>query len=162
MENFEHYHRLIEDSIARIGLDPANAKGQHTGQWLITKGTAKIALDLFVFQQEGPLFFSVMSPIMKLPKSNLEKLLLELLQLNHSMAGLAFTIHGDLIFVRALREAAGMDAQEAMNLILRVGNSADFYDEELQKKFPHQQPIGFRTSSNSGEQQTVAKEEEEK
>lgn len=149
MENIDHYIRVIDDSIARIGLDPASSKGQRPGQWNLRKGTAQIGLDLFQFEEKGPVFFSATAPIMKVPKSNLRKLLVELLKLNHAMVGLAFTIFGDIIYLRATREVAGMDAQEAMNLILRVGNGADFYDEKLQEKFPHKQPIGFQRSTNN-------------
>ncbi|RMG31009.1 MAG: hypothetical protein D6730_01820 [Bacteroidetes bacterium] len=151
MESLEHYIHIVEDSIGRIGIDPAPSRGKQPGQWNLRKGSAQIALDLFRFKEDGPLFFSVMSPIMKVPKSNMERLATELLKINHSMAGTAFTLFRDLIFVRAIREAAGMDAVEAMNLILRVGNNADYFDEKLQQEFPHQQPIGFRTGNSQPE-----------
>ncbi len=152
MENFEYYRRLIDESIAKIGLDPETTRGPKPGQWSLRRGTAQIVLDLFQFKKDGPLFFSAMAPIMKTPKSNLEKLITELLKMNHGMAGVAFSIYGEFIFIRGIREVAGMDVQEAVNLITRVGNSADYYDEKLQKMFPHHAPIGFKTGGSDKSQ----------
>lgn len=143
MQDLTPYYTIVEQAIQKIGIDPATCRGQNPGSWNMVKGSARIMLDLWFIQQEKRAYFSVVSPVMKMTRSNVESLTSELLKLNHMMFGAAFTLYNDIIYIRTIREVDGMDANEAASMIMRVGNYTDHYDDILREKFPYMEKIGF-------------------
>lgn len=161
MTNPAHYIRIIEEAIASLGLDPATLRRQQPGQWTLQQGSAQVYIDIFQLQEKGPIYIGILSPIMDLPKSNTEGFLKELLQLNNGILGAAFSLHGQTVTIRTARVIDGLDNQEALQLISLIANAADFYDDQLQSKYPHQEPIGFKTSYSAPPPPEVPQEPQE-
>jgi hypothetical protein len=78
-----------------------------------------------------------MSPIFPVPTDEKIKnaLFANLLELNDTLYGVAFTVFQENIYVKVIREADGMDKAESLSLLLRVGNYADMYRLELSEKY---------------------------
>ena len=152
MQDVNHFLTIVEEAIGKLGIDPKITRTQQKGQWVVQKGTATIAIDIFTTRQvNGPLFFGVMSPIMKVPESDKIPFFQEILSLNHQMINAAFSVQQDHLFIRATRRIDGMDQQEAFDMITMVGQTADDYDERLQAKYPHRRPIGFVQGQGASE-----------
>lgn len=145
MSDLTTYYQMIEDCITQLGVDPVTARGEEAGQWSLVKGSAKVWLDLWHIEREGRAYFQALSPVMKLteviPDKRLE-LFEELLKINHSLYGVAFTCYNDFLWIKVIREAAGMDKAEALAMISRVGTYSDEYDDYLREKYlPPQPPV---------------------
>ena len=74
---------------------------------------------------------------MKIPTDMKRKNLLfeELLIINDKLFGVAFTIYQGWVYLKVIREVDGMDQNEAMAMLHRIGNYADQYDDELIAKY---------------------------
>jgi hypothetical protein len=138
MEDLKVYYQMVEDCISRLGVDPVSARGTEEGQWSLVKGSAKVWLDLWHIEKESRAYFQVLSPVLKMtdvPDLRRAELLEELLKINHSLYGVAFTIHNDFLWIKVIREADGMDSNEAMAMMTRVGTYSDEYDDYLRDKY---------------------------
>jgi hypothetical protein len=136
MNNLNYYYNIIENAIAKIGLDPQVARQKRAGQWTITKGKIPVWIDVFHIEKEGRVYFQVASPVMKMPGTDNGALAQELLELNNQLFGVAFSTNKGNVFIRTIREAEGLDINEAYSMIMRVGNYADQYDDILKQKYP--------------------------
>jgi hypothetical protein len=78
-----------------------------------------------------------MAPIFQIPADEAVKTRLfgELLEINDTLYGVAFTMYKDWIYIKVIREADGMDKGEALAMLLRVGNYADQHRQELSTKY---------------------------
>ena len=136
MDNLKFYYNIVENAIARIGLDPQVAR-KGPGKWTITKGQIPVWVNVFFSAQAKRIYFQVAAPVMKMPPQNQGELALELLQLNNQLYGVAFCTNNGNIFIKTIREAEGLDNNEANAMIMRVGNYADQYDDLLKRKYPN-------------------------
>lgn len=155
-EAIQHYIRIIEEAISQLGIDPAAARQQKPVQWNLTKGSARIALDIFQPDPKAPVYFGVRSPIMQVPQGSAEDFYSQLLRMNHQMVGAAFSVFQNIVFLGEARIIDGLDSREAFAIITTVANAADYYDDLLQKEFPHKRPIGFRPNGLSEDGQAQA------
>ncbi len=132
----QQYINIIEDAIKLIGIDPTTCRGEKPGQWNLVKGSANVWLDLWHVEQEKRVYFQAKAPVISLQGvNNVGALCQEMLEINHSLYGCAFTIYKDFAYVKVIREADGLDANEANAMILRVGSYADQYDDYLKGKY---------------------------
>jgi acyl CoA:acetate/3-ketoacid CoA transferase alpha subunit len=138
---------MIEKVISDLGLVAAECRSNSAGYWEVVKGSAKIWIGIYQAQSDQKYYFEVLSGVMQVPQNNAGNLALDLLALTHGLVGVAFTIYQGHIYLRGSRELEGLDEKEALNILTRVGSIADNYDEELQKKYPHQRSIGYIPSS---------------
>ncbi len=135
MEDLSNYYGVVEECIGRLGVEPAQCRGEKDGQWNLKKGEISVWIDLWHIELEGRAYFQVMTPILQVPEKNKEALYEELLSLNDSLFGVAFTIYKNWVYLKVIREAMGMDANEAFAMLTRVGNYADDYTNKLQEKY---------------------------
>lgn len=136
MENLDEYYRIIEESIRRLGIDPATCRGEQQGQWNLSQGSASVWIDLWHIERQGRAYYQVMSPVMQLPETgNRQALFEELLQLNDKLFGVAFSLYKNLVWMKTIREARGMDVEEALNILTRIATYADMYDDYLIDKY---------------------------
>lgn len=140
MENLDFYYRMIDTAIAKLGVDPEACRGERKGQWTLTKGSAKVWLDLWHIEKEGRAYFQAMCPVLPVPTKNLEAFYRELLEINDKLFGVAFTIYKEWAWIKTIREVAGMDENEAFAMITRVGNYGDQYDDVLKQKYSDNPP----------------------
>ena len=148
MNNLNYYYHTVEDAIAKLGLDPMVTRKQE-GQWNLTKGTTPVWIDVFYNRSENRIYFQVAAPVMKMPEMNPGKVALELLELNNQLYGVAFVSNRGNIFIKTIREAEGLDVNEAHAMILRVGNYANSFGKELKAKYPNWVPANFSENNIS-------------
>lgn len=131
------FYDVVEEGIADLGVNPAECRGENPGQWNLKKGDTTVWVDLFYVEKEERPYYQVMSPIFNIPADEVIKnqLFAELLEINDFLYGVAFTVYKDGIFIKIIREADGMDKSESLAMLLRVGNYADQYRQELSPKY---------------------------
>lgn len=145
MEQLHFYYQVVEKAIAKIGIDPGACR-KKPGQWTLTKGKIPIWVDVFYLEKEKNTYFQVAAPVMKIPKDNAGRLAMDLLELNNRLFGVAFTANKGHIYLKTLRETEGLDVSEAHAMIMRIGNYADQYDDELKKRYPEWHTANFDSS----------------
>ena len=138
MIDFQPYYRMVEECIRRLGVNPDNCRGDRTGQYNLSKGSASVWIDFF--ENDGRGYYQVVSPVMAIPDSNRDALYHDLLQINDALYGVAFSVYGDWVWLKAIREVDNMDADEAMAILLRIGNYADHYDDYLRQRYEFADP----------------------
>lgn len=129
------YYKVVEDAIQQLGIDPALCRGEKGGQWNLKKNDVNVWIDLWYIEREQRPYYQVMAPILQLPADNREKLYEELLQINDSLYGVAFTLYKDWVYLKVIREVEGMDDKEAFAMLTRIGNYADVYKQDLHDKY---------------------------
>lgn len=133
MVDFAPYYQMIEDCIRQLGVQPENCRGERPGQYNLNKGSASVWIDFFESESRG--YYQVVSPVMPVPDRNAETLYKDLLQINDSLYGVAFSLYNNWVWLKVIREVDGMDSAEALAMLLRVGNYADHYDDYLRQRY---------------------------
>ncbi len=135
--DLQPYYNTVEASIAALGVDPADCRGENPGQWNLRKGETTVWVDLWYIEREERPYFQVMAPIFQIPTDvdTKNRLFEELLSINDTLYGVAFTTYKEWIYIKVIREADGMDEGEAQAMLLRVGNYADQNRQELSAKY---------------------------
>ena len=133
--NLQTYFDMVDNIIRALGVDPAACKSETPGQWNLKKGSAPVWIDIWQVQNEERGYFQVMSPVCQVPVNNQHLFTKELLETNHTLYGVAFTIFKDWAYIKMIREVDGLDQAEAAAMINRVGNYADDYDDKLKAKY---------------------------
>lgn len=136
----QFYFNLFEEVLIEYKIDPATARGQQPGQWNLKLGSASVWVDVFQSKDaQGNLtnygYFQVMAPVCEVPVNNQHLFTKELLEINHSLYGVAFTIFQDKAYIKAIRELQGLDKSEIKTTLDRVGIYADDYDDKLKAKY---------------------------
>jgi hypothetical protein len=131
------FYDIIEKSITELGVNPVDCRGENPGQWNLKKGDTTVWVDLWYIEKEDRPYFQTMAPIFAVPSDpeTKNKVLEELLTINDSLFGVAFSIFNDFIYLKVVREASGMDNNEAIAMILRIGNYAELHRKELSEKY---------------------------
>jgi len=136
MQPLQTYYDMIDNIIRGFGVDPAACKNAETpGQWNLKKGSAPVWIDVWKLQDQEYGYFQVMAPICQIPVNNQHIFTKDLLEINHSLYGVSFTIFKDWAYLKMIRELDGLDQSEATAMINRIGNYADEYDDKLKQKY---------------------------
>lgn len=136
----EHYYTMFEQVLAEYKVDPASARGQQPGQWNLTLGSASVWVDIFQSKDEqGNLaqygYLQILAPVCDVPTNNQHLFTKELLEINHSLYGVAFTIFKDKAYIKSIRELQGLDISEVKSTLDRVGIYANDWDDKLKAKY---------------------------
>ena len=141
MENpISHYYTMVEQVLTDYKIDPAVARGQQPGQWNLKLGSASVWVDVFQTKDaQGNLMqsghFQVIAPVCEVPVNNQHFFTKELLEINHSLYGVAFTVFKEWAYIKSIRELQGLDKTEVMSTFDRVGIDADEWDDKLRTKY---------------------------
>ena len=135
MEKIEHYYQMMDTIIASFGVDPSACKSETPGQWNLKKGSAPVWVDIWKVQDQEYGYMQIMAPICNVPVDNQHLFTKELLEINHQLYGVAFTIFKDWAYLKIIRELDGLDQSEAEAMFNRIGNYADQYDDILKGKY---------------------------
>ncbi len=135
--DLQPFYDVVEKGISELGVDPVECRGENPGQWNLKKTDTTVWVDLFYIEKEDRPYYQVMSPIFQIPTDDNTKnnLFHELLEINDTFYGVAFTVYQDWIYIKVIREANGMDSAESLAMLLRVGTYADQYRHELAEKY---------------------------
>jgi hypothetical protein len=136
----QHYYNQVEEVLIEYKIDPAAARGQQPGQWNLKLGSASVWVDVFQAKDaQGNLvqngYLQVMAPVCELPINNQHLFTKELLEINHQLYGVAFTVFKDKAYIKAIRELQGLDKSEIRATFDRVGIYADDWDDKLRTKY---------------------------
>jgi hypothetical protein len=136
----QHYYNLVEDVLAEYKIDPATCRGQQPGQWNLKRGTASIWVDVFQSKDaQGNSvsygYLQVIAPVCEVPVNNQHLFTKELLEINHTLYGVSFTIYMDKAYIKSIRELEGLDKSEVRTAFDRVGIYADEWDDKLKSKY---------------------------
>lgn len=136
----QHYYAMVEEILVEYKIDVAAARGDQPGQWNLKLGSASVWVDVFQSKDaQGNLlqygYLQVMAPICDVPVDNQQAFTRELLEINHSLYGVSFTIFKDKAYIKAIRELQGLDKSEIKSTFDRVGVYADDYDDKLKAKY---------------------------
>jgi hypothetical protein len=135
-----HYYNLLEEVLKEYKIDPAAARGDAPGQWNLVLGSASVWVDIFQSKDaQGNLtqygYFQVMAPVCDVPVNNQHLFTKELLEVNHSLYGVSFTIFKEKAYIKSIRELQGLDKSEIKSTFDRVGIYADEWDDKLKTKY---------------------------
>jgi len=136
----QHYYDLVESVLTDFKIELAAARGDQPGQWNLRLGSASVWVDVFQskdangnLQQYG--YLQVLAPICDVPVENQAIFTKELLEVNHQLYGVAFTVYRDKAYIKAIRELQGLDKSEIRSTFDRVGKYADEWDDKLKAKY---------------------------
>lgn len=137
--NLRTCEQMVESVLAARGLDASRHRIESQGgpAWGVTAGSAEV----FIFLTAGSTgdnFIQVVAPVMKPPQEQLNapRLLRRLLELNATeLTGAAFALRGDEVVITADRSTVGLDPIEVEEMIRRVSDYADHYDDALTLEF---------------------------
>ena len=139
MVTFENTIALIESTIKSFGVDPNTCKGEQAGQYDLKRGSASVWLDVWTIDGQNDTknyYVQVIAPILDLSTvQNQLGLFQELLELNHQLYGVGFSVYKTWVYLRVIREADGLDSNELSAMLNRVGTYADDYDDQLKQKY---------------------------
>lgn len=136
--NFRSSVKMVEAVIATLGVQPdthrINSPDGHPA-WGFRRGSA--AVYVFVRRGKDANDLQVVSPVVKLPPADtLLAFYRRLLELNaNSLFGVGFGVRGDDVVVSASRSTTDLDVSEVAEMIRRVGEYADRFDDELAAAF---------------------------
>ncbi|MCK5537457.1 MAG: YbjN domain-containing protein [Bacteroidales bacterium] len=134
--NIDEYYQKVENVIKKLGVDPATTRNENKpGQWNLKKGSATVWVDVIRVKDKEYGYFQCMAPICRIPNDRKEEFYREALEINHKLYGVAFTIYKDDLFIKSIRELAGIDESEILFTFNRIGNYADEYDDFFQNKY---------------------------
>jgi len=136
----QHYYNLVEETLSDYNIHPPTARGQQPGQWNLKLGSASVWVDVFQSKdangnliQNG--YFQVLAPVCDVPVNNQHLFTKELLEINHSLYGVSFTIFKEKAYIKSIRELQGLDKSEIRATFDRVGIYADDWDDKLRQKY---------------------------
>jgi hypothetical protein len=135
--SLQPYFQMVENCISALGVDPASCRGEQEGQWNLRRGSASVWVDVWNIEMEGGPrgYFQCMAPVVEIPADNQAAFFKELLEINHTLYGVAFTIQSNWAYIKMIREVEGLEEAEISAMLSRVGFYADDYDDKLQAKY---------------------------
>jgi hypothetical protein len=137
--NLKACEQMVDAVLVARGLDANRHRIESQGgpAWGMTSGSAEIFIFLTA-GESGDNFIQVVAPVMTPPQEQLAqpRLLRRLLELNASeLTGAAFGLRGDEVVITTDRSTVGLDPIEVEEMIRRVSEYADHYDDELTLEF---------------------------
>lgn len=136
----QHYYNLVEDVLKDYNIDPSTCRGPQPGQWNLKRGSANVWVDVFQSKDaQGNLtnygYLQVLAPVCEVPVNNQHLFTKELLEANHLLYGVSFTIYMEKAYIKTIRELEGLDKSEVRTAFDRVGIYADEWDDKLRAKY---------------------------
>jgi hypothetical protein len=136
MANIQDYYKIVEDSISELGVDPNSCRDDNElGAWALMRGDQEVWIDCWYVEDEDQVYFQVLAPIFETPDDLPVEFYRELLELNYTLFGVSFGIFKNMLALKVIREATGMDKNEAVAIISRIGNYASEYSPSLSVKY---------------------------
>lgn len=127
--------KIVREVLGKIGINetPQPIDGGKGFGWVIQRGSAVVYVMINQIDSKG--FFKVISPILYLPSENLLPLYRSILEINMDLISAALGVQEDKVCVMSERSIAGLDAEEADEIIKRVSYYADQLDNKLAAEF---------------------------
>jgi hypothetical protein len=152
-QEFEHAKQLVEDTLRKLGLDPAALHvpgpaasaggGNSQAAWTLKRGSATVLVTVTHRADEKASYLRVAAPVVVLPADagRHQALFKRLLELNAAgLANAAFALAGDKVIVVCERPTPGLGAEEVEQSIRHLAAVADTFDDRLEKEFGATRP----------------------
>ena len=133
-EDLNSYASLIDKVVTWLGMDVAESK-KDKYKWAFYRGSAFVKIEIFHSKSNSENYIHICSPVLKIPKTNVEKFYKRLLEINNKVFQASFSIKEGYAYLRIIRECKGLDSREVGNMIQRVSYYADEYDDLLKLEF---------------------------
>ena len=139
--DFENAKKLVEETIKKLGLDPATTRASTTdaqAAWTLKRGSASVLVTVTRHDEGDETFLRVASPVVNLPASKEQHpaLFRRLLEINAGgLANAAFGLVGDRVVAVSERPAEGLGAEEVEQMVRHLAAVADTFDDRLEKEF---------------------------
>jgi hypothetical protein len=139
--DFENAKKLVEETIKKLGLDPAACHAPSTdaqAAWTLKRGSASVLVTVTHHQDEDETYLRVASPVVTLPadKGKHGALFRHLLELNAGgLANAAFGLVGERVVAVSERPAEGLGPAEVEQTVKHLAAVADTFDDRLEKEF---------------------------
>jgi hypothetical protein len=130
--NFKACVEMVEAVLTDLGADPEKSRiPSDTGPaWAVMRGSAEVFV--FLSSDEGDNYIQVVAPVMRPVIESVTRLYPHLLALNaDDLTGAAFGLRNGEIVITTDRSTTGLDRVEVEEMIRRVGEYADHYDDAL-------------------------------
>ena len=137
-EDLNSYATLIDKVVTGFGMNAAESK-KDKYKWAFYRGSALVKIEIFYSKYNKENYFHICSPVLKIPKTNLEKFYKRLLEINNKLFQASFSIKDEYAYLRIIRECNGLDSHEVGNMVQRVSYYADEYDDLLKSEFADDQ-----------------------
>jgi hypothetical protein len=136
--NLKSCEQMVEGVLTARGLDAPRLRITSDGgpAWGLQRGSAEVFI--FLTAGSGDNFIQIVAPVLKPTADMLEAppFLRRLLALNATeLTGAAFGLRGDDVVLTTDRSTVGLDAVEVEEMIRRVSEYADHYDDALTQEF---------------------------
>jgi hypothetical protein len=132
---------MVESVIRSLGHSPEGTRVEPQGPlpaWRVRKGSALVTVSIDRDEEPGSdNLLRVVAPVMILDKAvNRVALFRRLLELNAGeLKGVAFALERDRVLLVAERSTVDLDLSEVHDLVARVEDYADTYDDALVAEF---------------------------
>ena len=139
--DFENAKKLVEDTITKLGLDPATTRAPATesqAAWTLKRGSASVLVTITRHEDQDETFLRVASPVVTVPvdKAQHGALFRRLLEINAGgLANAAFGLVGDRVVVVSERPVDGLGKEEVEQTVRHLAAVADTFDDRLEKEF---------------------------
>ena len=139
--DFENAKKLVEETIKKLGLDPATTRAHSTDvqtAWTLKRGSASVLVTVTFHPDEDETYLRVASPVVTLPadKAKHGALCRHLLELNAGgLANAAFGLVADRVVVVSERPIEGLGGAEVEQTVKHLAAVADTFDDRLEKEF---------------------------
>jgi hypothetical protein len=137
--NLKSCEQMVESVLAERGVNPEQSRISSAAgpAWGMTQGSAEVYIFLTA-SKTGDNFIQVVSPVMKPSAEAMGggHFLKRLLELNaNELTGAAFGLREDKVVLTTDRSTSGLDRVEVEEMIRRVAEYADHYDDALTNEF---------------------------
>lgn len=136
--NTEKLYDIIEKGILKMGVEPETARGQQSGQWDFSRGSASIAVGLTQNDRFPNGYFYVTSVLMSeldVPAIKKEAFYQNLLEINATLVNMHLAVSEGWLLLISNRDAQGLDDIEVAIAINELSFYADELDDQLKDKF---------------------------
>lgn len=129
---------MVEDVLSNLGHSPQKSRLETKDEWpawSVQKGSAHVYIQFHGRGEEN--FLKVTAPVMHADTvTDLPRLMRRLLELNATeISGAAFALRGDDVVLTAERTTLDLDRSEVLDLVKRVEDYADHWDDILVAEF---------------------------
>jgi len=136
--NLKACEHMVEAVLSERGLDPDKTRIQSVAgpAWGMSQGSAEVYI--FLSSTASDNFIQVVSPVMRPTAESMTStaLMQRLLELNaNELTGASFGLRDHKVVLTADRSTVGLDRVEVEDMIRRVADYADHYDDVLTEEF---------------------------
>jgi hypothetical protein len=129
---------MVEAVLSSMGIDPKQARSASslTGpSWALSRGSAHVYIFLST-TSDGDNFIQIVAPVMRPDPERSDGLYSHLLELNaNELTGAAFGLRNGDVVLTTDRSTTGLDKIEVEEMIRRIGEYADHFDDDLTSEF---------------------------